>query len=123
MGMRAEPLLDSQWATVHIAEKVFAPPSVTAKSSARALRVGDALAAKGARMYGAYWCSHCFGQKQTLGKEAFSRVEYVECAKDGAGSRNALCKSRKVPGYPTWEIDGVLHEYSSTNTGTVNSDS
>ena len=95
-------------------EKVFAPPSVTAKSSARALRVGDALAAKGARMYGAYWCSHCFGQKQTLGKEAFSRVEYVECAKDGAGSRNALCKSRKVPGYPTWEIDGVLHPGEAT---------
>ena len=95
-------------------EKVFAPPSVTAKSSARALRVGDALAAKGARMYGAYWCSHCFGQKQTLGKEAFSRIEYVECAKDGAGSRNALCKSRKVPGYPTWEIDGVLHPGEAT---------
>lgn len=48
------------------------------------------------RMYGAFWCSHCYEQKQTLGKEAYSRVKYIECAKDGVNSQTALCKERKV---------------------------
>ena len=62
-----------------------------------------------AKMYGAYWCSHCFNQKQNLGLEAKSYFEYIECDKEGENSQNSLCKSKKVPGYPTWEINGELY--------------
>jgi len=47
-------------------------------------------------MYGAYWCSHCFDQKQAFGKEAYQRIDYIECAKEGLNSQTALCKDRKV---------------------------
>lgn len=86
-----------------------APPTITERSSARAITLGKALKAKKARMYGAYWCSHCFEQKQRLGAEAMKYIEYIECSKEGAGSQAALCKERAIPGYPTWEIDGVFH--------------
>jgi hypothetical protein len=60
-------------------------------------------------MYGAYWCSHCFNQKQNLGTEAKEYFEYIECDKEGVNSQFPLCKSKKVPGYPTWEIQGKLY--------------
>jgi hypothetical protein len=62
-----------------------------------------------AKMYGAFWCSHCYEQKQTFGKEAMQQIPYIECAKDGLNSQTALCKEHKVPGYPTWEIGGQLY--------------
>lgn len=31
-----------------------------------------------AKMYGAYWCTHCFHQKELLGKQAMTKVKYVE---------------------------------------------
>ena len=59
-------------------------------------------------MYGAFWCSHCYDQKQALGKQVFAEkyVQYIECSKDGLNSQTKLCKSKEVPGYPTWEING-----------------
>ena len=57
----------------------------------------------------AYWCGHCFDQKQFLGKEAYTSYQYIECSKDGVDSQNKLCKERNVPGYPTWEINGKLY--------------
>ena len=58
-------------------------------------------------MYGAWWCTHCYHQKQQLGKEAFKDdIEYIECARDGYDTQYSLCKEKNVPGYPTWEIDG-----------------
>ena len=47
-------------------------------------------------MYGAFWCSHCYDQKQTFGQEAYRRIRYVECAPDGVDSQTKLCRSRKV---------------------------
>jgi len=60
-------------------------------------------------MYGAYWCSHCNDQKQTLGREAMNYVTYVECAGDGKDSRKDLCKEKNIPGFPTWDIGGKLY--------------
>lgn len=90
-------------------------------------------------MYGAFWCSHCYGQKQVrlasfflvcsplaacklsagdarrrtcvqeLGFEATDQyLTYVECDKKGANSKRDFCKEKKVPGFPTWEINGEL---------------
>jgi hypothetical protein len=32
----------------------------------------------------------------------------IECAPDGRDSQTSLCESRKIQGYPTWEINGQL---------------
>jgi uncharacterized membrane protein len=89
--------------------KLFRPPEITTESSPRALNLATQLQAMDAKMYGAYWCSHCLDQKETLGKQAFGRIPYVECSKDGLNSQNKLCKAQQIPGYPTWEIQGTLY--------------
>jgi uncharacterized membrane protein len=83
-----------------------APPVVTEQSDSRTIAIGRKLKKRGAKMYGAYWCSHCFDQKQRLGRRAFSNVTYVECDKGGVDTQAKLCRERRIPGYPTWEIDG-----------------
>lgn len=88
---------------------VNAPPKITTHSDERSLRLAARLEGMGAKMYGAFWCSHCYEQKQTLGKEAFAKIAYLECAPDGLNSQSKACKARKVPGYPTWEINGGLY--------------
>ena len=47
------------------------------------MELAKRLKAAGARMYGAFWCSHCFEQKQAFGKEAMADFPYVECYPDG----------------------------------------
>ena len=89
-------------------EKFYEPPPIQTTSSPQALKLAQDLALLDAKMYGAYWCSHCFDQKSAFGKEAFSKVIYLECAKDGMNSQSNACKARDVPGYPTWEIGGKL---------------
>jgi hypothetical protein len=44
-----------------------------------------------------------------FGKEAFARIPYIECSKDGFDEQNGLCKEKNVPGYPTWEINGKFY--------------
>jgi hypothetical protein len=87
----------------------MSPPPITTTSSERALVLSDNLLLYNAKMYGAYWCSHCFDQKQAFGKKAFSQIQYIECSREGMNSQTSLCKEMDVPGYPTWEIDGKLY--------------
>jgi len=96
-------------ATAREVEKNVPPPPITSSSSDRALKIGEDMKELNTRFFGAYWCSHCYDQKQRLGKEAMANVEYIECSKEGLNSQNALCKERGVPGYPTWEIGGKLY--------------
>ena len=60
-------------------------------------------------MYGAYWCSHCFGQKDAFGKQGAALINYVECAEDGFASQRPLCRAKEIRGYPTWEIAGEFY--------------
>ena len=83
-------------------------PKIKNSSSPRALLIGERLHALNAKMYGAFWCSHCNNQKQELGIEAAKLFEYVECAKDGVDSKYSVCKDEKIPGFPTWQINGQL---------------
>jgi uncharacterized membrane protein len=90
--------------------KLYSPPTITVESSNRAMALGKALQSLDAKMYGAYWCSHCYDQKQILGKQVFAQyVDYVECSKDGVNAQTTLCKAKEIPGYPTWEIQGKLY--------------
>ena len=90
-------------------QKLFSPPPVTTTSSKEAMTVAQELKNAGAKLYGAYWCSHCYDQKQSLGQPAVSYIQYIECSKDGINSQTPLCKSNDIPGYPTWEINGQFY--------------
>ncbi|GJD08694.1 Vitamin K epoxide reductase [Galdieria sulphuraria] len=96
-------------ASMTFSNQVFDPPSITSHSNARMMKLAERLKSKKARMYGAFWCEHCYHQKQMFGQEAFEKIEYVECSKNGRDSQYNLCREKDVPGYPTWEIDGELY--------------
>jgi hypothetical protein len=71
-------------------------------------KLAQCLSAKGAKMYGAYWCSHCADQKKEFGT-SFKYIDYIECDPQGANSKTALCQEMGVQGYPTWIINGQLY--------------
>ncbi|XP_006828878.2 thiol-disulfide oxidoreductase LTO1 [Amborella trichopoda] len=87
-------------------------PEVTTESSSLAISLANYLHSIGAKMYGAFWCSHCFEQKEMFGKEASKIVDYVECFPEGyrKGMQVAkVCKDAGIDGFPTWIIkDQVL---------------
>ncbi|KAH0456021.1 hypothetical protein IEQ34_013928 [Dendrobium chrysotoxum] len=65
----------------------------------------------GAKMYGAFWCSHCQEQKQMFGREAAKILDYVECFPDGVGKGRKMtteCKLAGLEGFPTWIIKGKV---------------
>jgi len=70
------------------------------------IRLAQHLNDSGAKMYGAYWCSHCHDQKSLFGAEALADLPYVECDAKGVNAQPEQCKAAKVDGYPTWVIDG-----------------
>ena len=71
------------------------------------------LAEKGAKMYGAYWCSHCNNQKEAFGSsfDLFNSLGgYVECDPKGKNAQPAKCEEAGILGYPTWIINGQVYE-------------
>ena len=92
--------------TAQLEENV--PPAITTISSKAALALASDLTSLDSRMFGAFWCSHCYDQKQALGYEAMQSIPYIECDREGLNSKRDFCKEKDVPGYPTWEIGGKL---------------
>jgi hypothetical protein len=84
------------------------PPPITTTSSTAALSLAKDLNSLDSRMFGAFWCSHCYDQKQALGYEAMQSIPYIECDREGFNNKRDFCKEKDVPGYPTWEIGGSL---------------
>ncbi|WP_094556311.1 hypothetical protein [Synechococcus sp. 1G10] len=66
------------------------------------------LRTRGAIFYGAWWCPHCFHQKNLFGTEAGQRLPYVECDKDQAGRER--CQAAKIRAFPTWDLGGERRE-------------
>ena len=66
----------------------------------------------GAKMYGAYWCSHCADQKKLFGDSwdiLLAGGTYVECDAAGPNPQVELCKNQSITGYPTWKFsDGTI---------------
>ena len=52
-------------------------------SPPKAVELAARLREAGAKMYGAFWCSHCQEQKQAFGAEAQRDLPYVECFPQG----------------------------------------
>jgi hypothetical protein len=62
-----------------------------------------------AKLYGAYWCSHCYEQVYLFGQQAFKLINRIECAPESKNAQPEVCKAAKLQGYPTWEINGKFY--------------
>src|SRR5580698_9410273 len=71
------------------------------KHNVRMDAFAQCLNAKGAKMYGAFWCPHCADQKELFGS-SFQYVNYVECGIKGSRAIATACTDAQVKNYPTW---------------------
>ena len=88
---------------VHCSELI-----VTSESTKESIEFAKYLKDNGVVKYSAYWCPNCLKQSELFGKQAYSELNVVECARDGINSQTQLCIDKKIKGFPTWEINGKL---------------
>ncbi|MBR8831181.1 MAG: vitamin K epoxide reductase family protein [Chlorogloea purpurea SAG 13.99] len=93
-----------------------APPygwEVSTTSGPAEIALAKHLASKGIKEYGAFWCPHCYEQKQLFGKEAVAIIKeekvYVECDPQGNAPDPKACSAAGIKGFPTWIIAGAQH--------------
>lgn len=80
------------------------------KQNTRMDAFAQCLGAKGAKMYGAYWCPHCSDQKDLFGS-SFQYAPYVECGIKGSHNEAQVCTDAGVKRFPTWTFaDGTRVE-------------
>nr|OEJ79792.1 hypothetical protein A5482_09200 [Cyanobacterium sp. IPPAS B-1200] len=92
------------------------PPTgwdITTTSGPAEIELAEHLASVGATKYTAYWCPHCYDQKQLFGEEAYNIVPHVECTPDGLNGEPQKCEG-VVRAFPTWLIDGEVYEGTQT---------
>ena len=82
---------------------------VTSTSGPAEIALAEHLSEIDAKMYGAFWCPHCWEQKQLFGKEAAKKILYIECAEEGVNAQPEVCRAAGVNGYPTWKIQGATY--------------
>jgi hypothetical protein len=56
---------------------------------------------KGAKFYGAFWCSHCQNQKALFGSSK-RYLPYIECSTQDIRGQLEICTKAGIAGYPTW---------------------
>lgn len=84
---------------------------ITTPSIPFAVSLAKHLNSIGAKMYGAFWCSHCVEQKQMFGREAAKELNYVECFPGGYRKGTIMakeCIDAGLEGFPTWVINGKV---------------
>eukprot|EP00879_Flechtneria_rotunda_P003457 GHRR01003686.1.p1 GENE.GHRR01003686.1~~GHRR01003686.1.p1 ORF type:complete len:210 (+),score=63.97 GHRR01003686.1:469-1098(+) len=94
-------------------EMPYVAPTVNTQSSEETITLAKRLREAGAKMYGAFWCSHCYDQKQEFGQQAMSDFPYVECFPEGwkKGVKIAdACEAAMVKAFPTWVIGTQVTE-------------
>jgi hypothetical protein len=85
---------------------------VTSRSGTDEISLAAHLQKTGAKLYGAWWCPHCYEQKQLFGQEAVTasfKSLAIECAEDGLNPQTELCRQQKIQGFPTWIIRGQAY--------------
>ncbi|RMF21326.1 MAG: hypothetical protein D6756_12675 [Cyanobacteria bacterium J083] len=88
------------------------PPNgweITTTSGEAEIALAKYLSSQGVKKYGAFWCPHCYEQKQLFGKEAFKIINYIECDPRGKNPQRELCVAAGIKSFPTWEIKGKLY--------------
>ncbi|KAM3362957.1 thiol-disulfide oxidoreductase LTO1 [Capsicum galapagoense] len=92
-------------------EMEYFKTEITTESTPFAISLAKHLRSIGAKMYGAFWCSHCQEQKQMFGRDAAELLDYVECFPDGFKKGTSMvkaCQEAKLEGFPTWVINGEV---------------
>lgn len=79
---------------------------ITTQSGPAEIALAQHLKDTGAIFYRAWWCPHCFDQKQLFGDEAAQTIPYIECATPDGQAQTTACQEAGITGYPTWEING-----------------
>nr|XP_018450399.1 PREDICTED: thiol-disulfide oxidoreductase LTO1-like isoform X2 [Raphanus sativus] len=90
---------------------------ITTSSSPYAVALAKHLNSIGAKMYGAFWCSHCLEQKEMFGREAAKLLNYVECFPEGYKKGVQIfkaCSDARIEGFPTWMINGQVSKTSGS---------
>jgi len=93
------------------------PPSgwaITTTSGPAEIALAEHLTTVGAKFYGAFWCPHCYEQKQLLGQEAMAKINYQECDPNGENSKPQACIDAQIQSYPSWEINGEIYRGTQT---------
>lgn len=80
--------------------------AIATTSTPSSIALAKHLKSTGAKMYGAYWCSHCHDQKSLFGSAALSELPYIECDAKGKNAHPDQCKAAEVNSYPTWIVNG-----------------
>jgi glutaredoxin len=86
--------------------RISAVDKVETVSGAAEIALAEYLTANDVKFYGAFWCSHCKEQKALFGAVAASKLNYIECDKNGENSQRQLCKDQNIQMFPTWAIKG-----------------
>jgi hypothetical protein len=95
-------------ATVAVTAKQAGQPVLISQASSSGpaeIALADHLSRSGAIMYGVNSCHYCQSQKQRFGSTAWPKINYVECAGNGA----TLCNKAKIRVTPTWFIKGAYY--------------
>lgn len=87
---------------------------ITTTSGEAEVALAKHLTATGVKKYGAFWCPHCYEQKQLFGKEGFAEVDYIECDSQGKNPQRDICIAEGIQSFPTWQIDGKLNPGTKT---------
>ena len=68
----------------------------------------DSSNGSSAKLYTAWWCSHCQHQKDLLGDD-WDNIEIIECSEEGERTQKEICKEAGITAYPTWKFsDGEI---------------
>jgi len=97
---------------IPVAETSPQPPEgweITTESGPAEIALAEHLNEIGAKKYGAFWCPHCYEQKQLFGKTAFDKIDYIECDPRGTNPQPQACQEAGVQSYPSWEINGEMY--------------
>ncbi|HEY9600384.1 MAG TPA: vitamin K epoxide reductase family protein [Allocoleopsis sp.] len=96
---------------ITLASGMPTPPlgwEITTTSGEAEIALAQHLKKAGVLAYFAYWCPHCYEQKQLFGKQAVKEFTHIECAPDGIDPQPQVCADAGVQGFPSWKINGQL---------------
>lgn len=82
---------------------------ITTTSGPAEIALAKHLTSIGVINYGAFWCPHCYEQKQLFGKEAFEKINYIECDPQGKNPQPQKCVDANIKGFPSWVIKGQVY--------------
>jgi uncharacterized membrane protein len=107
-----DPTVAQETTVISLPDSRPQPPEgweITTTSGPAEIALAEHLTSIGAKEYGAFWCPHCFQQKQLFGETAFKKVNYIECDPRGVNPQPEACKAAGVQSYPSWEINGEMY--------------